>query len=161
MTYRNVFCAALICLLSPLLSATDDQIIQGNWQSSLATIEIYQCGDTLCGKIIDLVEPIYGPDSEHAGQPKRDLENPDPKQHNTPVMGMTIMQNFKLAKKNLWKGGTVYDPENGKTYKCQISLMKDGSLKIRGYIGVPLLGRTSIWTRPGDELAKTSAATSK
>ena len=47
----------------------------------------------------------------------------------------------------LWKKGTIYDPDNGKTYKCKLRLVSDDVLNVRGYIGVSLIGRTSQWTR--------------
>jgi len=37
------------------------------------------------------------------------------------------------------------DPENGKDYKCRITIADDGTLKVRGYIGLPALGRTQTW----------------
>ncbi|MEX2015418.1 MAG: DUF2147 domain-containing protein, partial [Candidatus Hydrogenedentales bacterium] len=52
-----------------------------------------------------------------------------------------------------WDSGTIYDPNNGKTYKCVIKYAKDETvqggekLDVRGYIGVPALGRTTVWTR--------------
>ena len=59
---------------------------------------------------------------------------------------LTIMEGFSYNGK-IWSGGTVYDPENGKTYKCKLTLRKDGRLEVRGYIGFSLIGRTEIWTR--------------
>ena len=46
-----------------------------------------------------------------------------------------------------WSGGRILDPEDGNTYKCKIALNKDGTLKLRGYIGIPALGRTQTWHR--------------
>ena len=56
------------------------------------------------------------------------------------------MQGFRYAN-GAWKGGRTYDPENGKTYRSSMKLGGDGSLRVRGYIGIPLLGRTEIWVR--------------
>ena len=46
-----------------------------------------------------------------------------------------------------WSGGTIYKPDNGKTYKCKIALNADGTLSVRGFIGFSLLGVTQTWTR--------------
>jgi uncharacterized protein (DUF2147 family) len=64
-----------------------------------------------------------------------------------PVIGMTILNN--LAQKNeKWSGGTILDPNNGKTYKCHIKVMENGEkLKVRGYIGMSALGRTQYWNK--------------
>lgn len=44
-------------------------------------------------------------------------------------------------------GGTIYDPRNGKTYECEVTLEYDGTLEVRGYVGLPLYGKTVVWTR--------------
>ncbi|MBN8507598.1 MAG: DUF2147 domain-containing protein [Burkholderiales bacterium] len=67
-----------------------------------------------------------------------------------PVVGMTIMRNVKAAAddKNLWDGGDILDPNNGKVYKVRLKLADGGKkLDVRGYIGAPLLGRTQTWIR--------------
>ena len=43
--------------------------------------------------------------------------------------------------------GTIYDPRDGKTYKCRMTLKKDGTLEVRGYLGLALFGKTVVWTR--------------
>jgi uncharacterized protein (DUF2147 family) len=64
-----------------------------------------------------------------------------------PVVGMTILQGLKPDGAD-FSGGTVLDPENGKVYKSKVTLVDDGKkLNLRGYIGVPLLGRTQTWVR--------------
>lgn len=64
-----------------------------------------------------------------------------------PVIGLTILKNLKQDE-NEWNGGTVLDPEDGKTYQCKIEVVENGSkLKVRGFIGVSLLGRTQYWLR--------------
>ena len=45
----------------------------------------------------------------------------------------------------VWRGGRIYDPESGKTYKAIIRLGDDGRLKLRGYIGISLIGRNTVW----------------
>ncbi len=69
--------------------------------------------------------------------------------HNQPITGMTIMWGVhKGNKNNVWDGGHILDPNNGKTYKVKLSLKDHGSkLAVRGYIFIPLFGRTQVWTR--------------
>ena len=63
------------------------------------------------------------------------------------ILGMTILSGFKLEGAE-YKGGTILDPDNGKTYQSRMSLDDDGKkLVVRGYIGIPLLGRSQIWLR--------------
>lgn len=70
------------------------------------------------------------------------------KLHNQPILGLTIMWGLSKQGNNTWKNGIIVDPKNGKSYRCQISLAKAGQqLNVRGYIGVPLLGRSQVWIR--------------
>jgi uncharacterized protein (DUF2147 family) len=67
--------------------------------------------------------------------------------HNKPVIGMTIMKGL-TQDGDEWNGGRILDPESGKTYKCLIEVQNSGKrLKVRGYIGFSLLGRTQHWYR--------------
>lgn len=71
--------------------------------------------------------------------------------HNQPVDGMVIMWNVKADGANNWDGGQILDPAKGKTYKVKLSLADDGQkLDVRGYIGMPMLGRTQTWVRKAD-----------
>ncbi len=104
-------------------------------------VEIYQCGSKLCGKIVWLKEP-----NKDNGTPKTDENNPDKAKHNNPIIGLNILTGFVADGDNEWEDGEVYDPENGKTYSCEMTL-NGSTLEVRGYIGVSLFGRTEKWTR--------------
>ena len=66
---------------------------------------------------------------------------------NQPIIGMTILTGMK-SERGEYDGGRILDPSNGKIYRSRMSLGKDGqTLDVRGYIGVPLLGRTQTWLR--------------
>ncbi len=70
--------------------------------------------------------------------------------HNQKMLGLVILTGMKQSPKDplFWSGGQIVDPESGKTYKCNITLAPDGkSLKIRGYIGISLIGRTQTWNK--------------
>ena len=61
-------------------------------------------------------------------------------------MGLQILSGFRYAGDGTWEAGKIYDPKNGKTYSCKMRL--DGeNLKIRGFIGISLFGRTTVWSR--------------
>lgn len=66
---------------------------------------------------------------------------------NKPENGLQIM--WELRKDgDQWSGGQILDPHNGKIYRCYISLEEGGKkLKVRGFIGFALLGRTEYWHR--------------
>jgi hypothetical protein len=80
--------------------------------------------------------------------------------HNQPVTGMTIMWGVKKDGDNEWSGGQILDPGKGKTYKVKLSLKDDGQkLDVRGYIGMPMLGRTQTWIRRPEPTPKPEPAT--
>jgi uncharacterized protein (DUF2147 family) len=78
-----------------------------------------------------------------------DEKNPDPAQRSKVLRGQLILKDMAFEGKGHWTGGTIYDPDSGKTYKCNLELLAGGSLKVRGYIGFSLLGRSQTWTRYG------------
>lgn len=138
--------------------AEDGDDILGIWmteksENGQAKVEILKENDEFFGKIIWLEKPTYPTDDAKGmgGQVKIDRENPDPELRERPIIGLNIVEGFQYAGNNLWKGGTIYDPANGKTYKCKIRLAEDGTLKVRGYVGFSFLGRTTEWTRPTSE----------
>lgn len=61
-----------------------------------------------------------------------------------PIVGLVIVQGL-IRDGEKWTDGTILDPANGKRYSCNISLMDDGNLEVRGYLGFSLLGRSQVW----------------
>lgn len=111
------------------------QDILGKWvtESGDAHVEIYEQGGKLNGKIVWLQK---GPET-------KDTHNPDEKLRSRKLMGVNILSGLQ-KKKDKWEGGRIYNPKNGKDYKCAI--WPDGDkLKVRGYIG--FLYETQTWTR--------------
>jgi uncharacterized protein (DUF2147 family) len=106
-----------------------------------AKIQIYRSGERFYGKIIWLKNPTEN------GKPRVDGNNPDKSKRSTPVIGLMILSGFKFNGDDEWKGGDIYDPESGKTYSSYMYLKSKNTLKVRGYVGVALLGRTETWTR--------------
>jgi len=64
-----------------------------------------------------------------------------------PIIGMMIMKGLKKSSPGVWSGGEILDPEEGEIYKVKINMVNDKTLEVRGYIGIPLLGRTQTWVR--------------
>lgn len=82
-------------------------------------------------------------------EPRTDSKNPDPALRNRSLAGITFLTGFTYdEKKDRWSDGKVYDPDTGKTYDAKMELIKDGKLlKMRGFIGVSLFGRTARFER--------------
>jgi uncharacterized protein (DUF2147 family) len=72
--------------------------------------------------------------------------------HNKPIVGMTIFSGMQQDSDstNNWSGGEILDPHNGKTYHCKMELINNQEMNVRGYIGMPLFGRTQTWHRVND-----------
>ena len=147
-----LFLLVLSTLLTPLAWGDDAEGVLGTWVTAdgKARVEIVKDGDVYDGKIVWLKEPVYPADDKQGmgGQPKVDRENPDKTLKTRPIIGLPLIQGFRYDGDNVWTGGTIYDPESGKLYSCKLTLRMDGMLKVRGYVGISLFGRTEIWTRP-------------
>ena len=111
---------------------------------SESRIQVYKTSDGKYeGKIIWLKYPNH-PD----GTPKYDDKNPDPELRKVKSDHVVLLKNFTYDEKNdIWVGGTIYDPEEGKTYKCKLNFESPNKLKVRGYIGIPALGKSMYWTK--------------
>jgi uncharacterized protein (DUF2147 family) len=141
---------AISLMFSVAHSASPDAIL-GKWwnQEKESQIEIYKADGKYFGKIVYLKEPVYPANDPEgmAGKTKVDRKNPDINKRNVPLMGLVMLSNFTNTGDNLWGNGTIYDPRDGKTYKCKMTLESPDILNVRGFIGISLLGRTNTWTR--------------
>ena len=141
--------ASLICflLLSFSLLAQDGGDIFGVWITQDNDCKVTFARDTngeLFGEIL-WIEAIHS----NSDGPLLDVNNPDKRLRSQPIMGLRILNGFEYDQsKNKWVNGTVYDTTTGKTYKCQMWVQDDpNKLTLKGYIGVPLLGREVVWFR--------------
>ena len=131
----------LFLLASLAVLAQNGDAIVGKWLNASGEdqIWIYKKGDKYFGKLGWIKVP------DRNGKPKVDEKNPDPALKTRPVLNLELLKDFTFNGEN-WENGTIYDPKSGKTYSCKMTL-KDNSLKIRGYIGISLFGRTEVLTR--------------
>ncbi len=135
--------------VSAFAAPGDDILGIWNNEEKDAKIEIFKCADKYCGKIVWLKEPNYPDHSTDGtpGTPKLDHNNTDPALRTKSIIGLQIVRDFTFAGDSVWKKGTVYDPKNGKTYSGKMTLVSSSQLKLRGFIGISLIGRTTTWTR--------------
>jgi len=111
-----------------------DKIIGVYWSPKKdAKIEIYKKGNLYYGK------------TTWASTKRKDLKNPDPALRERDLLGVELFTNF-VYKDGSYEDGKIYDPESGKTYDCKMSLTGK-NLKVRGYLGISLFGRTEIFER--------------
>lgn len=127
-----------------LLAQNGADIIVGNWlnEEKDGKIEIYKKGDKFFGKLIWLKDP-----ENEDGTPRLDKNNPDDDLQSRPLQNLEILSNFVYDNDGEWEDGKIYDPNNGKTYSCYMKFESENVLKIKGYIGVKWIGRTTFWNR--------------
>jgi len=145
------FLFVVMAMAATLVFAASPDDILGVWltEGKDANIEIYKCGEKYCGNIVWIIEPNYPADSKEGipGTPVLDLNNPNPKLRKTPLIGLQILYNFTYAGDNKWTDGKIYNPDNGRTYSSKMRLVSANELKVRGYIGISLIGGTETWTK--------------
>lgn len=154
--YSHVFLIGIIFFIlqgvfGPLALASETSPV-GVWQTiddktnkPRSIIEIWQQGNELRGKLIKV---FYEPgESEKDRCVKCKGAN-----FNRLILGMTILWGFtKEGDDNEWSNGRILDPKTGDIYHCKMWLSPDNqTMKVRGYIGIPLLGRTQVWLRQAD-----------
>ena len=135
--------ALIFVLMQVSLScALDHPSAVGVWKNEDATFEIFENQGRLSGKIIALKEP-HTPE----GKEKLDVHNPDPSKRERPIVGLVFMSGFSRKSDARWEDGTIYDPKTGNTYSGSMELEGPETIKVRGFIGISLIGRTDVWTR--------------
>jgi len=105
-------------------------------------IEIYEKEGKLYGKIIKLF-----PFPDDDPNPVCDECEEDDPRYMKPIVGLEILQGLEKESDKEWEDGEILDPKNGNVYSCYIQLQNADKLKVRGFLGVALLGRTQFWYR--------------
>ncbi|MCX7635535.1 MAG: DUF2147 domain-containing protein [Syntrophales bacterium] len=138
-----VIVALLLALGAPVWAASPVgkwKTIDDETKKEKSIVEIYEVGGKYYGRIVQLLQEKDGGKSKLCTKcPGADA--------NKPMLGLVFLKDLQ-ADGNEFTGGTIMDPNNGKIYKCKMELIEGGSkLKVRGFLGVSLLGRTQIWQR--------------
>lgn len=136
---------AVFSLCSMAAQNKDGDKLVGVWKPSEGTamVKIDKIGNKYFGRIVWLKEPL-----NEDGEAKTDVNNPDESLRSTPLKGYRILKDFTWdAEEGLWQNGTIYDPKNGTTYNCKITLTEENKIEVRGFVGTAVFGRTDVWTR--------------
>jgi uncharacterized protein (DUF2147 family) len=144
MKITGLTCLAVLAALHAggVRAATDP--VFGFWliESQRSIIEILPCGDSACGKIVWMLEPL-----DEDGQPKTDHLNDDDDLRGRPLCGIEMINKFHSDDPGTWSDGSIYSPNEGKTYSASMTVRDDDTLKLHGYVLLPLFGKSQIWTR--------------
>ena len=125
---------------SAAIAANQQDGLEGYWRSPAGSVvQIYGCGSEVCLRIAQVEKDAPGTVDEN---------NPDPKLRSRSLCGLEIGSGFHPNESGAAaEDGSLYDPKSGKTYTGSMALDGSNRLKLRGYVGVKLLGRTEEWTR--------------
>lgn len=138
-----------VCLFIPALLAAASIRAQsptpiGVWlhPNKRIQVEIAHCGDRLCGKMVWFRWP-----NDARGLPLVDINNPDPALRSRPLLGLRILHGLRRTGERTWEGGRIYNPDDGVNYRARMTIGEDGTLRVRAYVLLPILGKTLVWTR--------------
>ena len=142
MNLRSSVCGLL---LVPWSALSQSRGIEGNWRNPSGSImQVFACGDAVCLKIMQIEKTAPGVTDEN---------NPDASLRSRALCGLKIGSDFKPdAGRMKADGGSLYDPKSGKTYTGTITA--DGDLlRLRGYVGLKVFGRTEEWKRVNEAVS--------
>ncbi|GGK50817.1 MULTISPECIES: DUF2147 domain-containing protein [Flavobacteriaceae] len=132
----------LSCLFFIGILSVQSQSIFGKWKTiddetgnEKSIVEIYQKDGKAYAKIVELLEK---------GKEDKVCEECKGAKKNKPIKGMEIINGLSKDGDE-WNDAKILDPKTGKEYKCYITLDGTNKLKVRGYVGFALLGRTQFW----------------
>ncbi len=134
--------ALIFTCRAALAQVNPEDRIKGIWltEKKDGKVEIFRSGKTWAGKL------IWGNStSDENGKPKHDVLNPDEKLRSRLIQGMVIITGL-VYDDGKWRGGKIYDSTTGKSYNIVVTI-NGNTMELRGYIGIPLLGKTTVWQR--------------
>jgi uncharacterized protein (DUF2147 family) len=144
-----ILCVALLIVTGGSTRAQGTDVgrnaILGEWLTAggESRVEISLADSvSVTGKIIWLRDPLK------EGKPVLDDKNPEESLRGRPVLGLVLLRGFSYDGDGEWVGGRIYDPKSGNDYSAKMKLVDEKNLDLRGYVLVPLFGRTERWTRP-------------
>lgn len=139
----KTFFAALCMVAFMTISATAQSTPVGIWKTiddvsgeSKSHLEIFQKDGKLYAKIVKL---LLSPEDKVCDECPGDKQG-------KPLMGMEILWDLEPYD-DYWSYGKIMDPESGKIYKCNLEMVGNDELAVRGYVGFSLLGRNQSWYR--------------
>lgn len=134
--------AALVgfCMVFAGAGAMAADAVQGYWltQNKRAVVHVAPCdGGSMCGRIHWIID----------GGLQFDKFNEDEALRSRPICGLEILNDFDKEGAGDWEDGNIYKADDGDIYDADIEVEEDGRLKVRGYLGISMFGKTQYWTK--------------
>lgn len=133
---QGILCAITFFAFSQVAWAGN---VGGFWltENKRAVIEIEETANSITGYIHWIIE----------GGQQKDIHNPDPSLRDDPLCGLGIIWGFDPDGKDRWDNGKIYKADDGDIYHANVELLSGNELKLRGHIGISLIGKSQILTR--------------
>lgn len=137
---KMCFLVPVLALLAPL-AATAAEPVEGFWltENRKAIVKTRICGSKICGDMVWMANPF-----DAGGKAKLGADG-------KPLCGTQLIGDLKAKGAGKWSGGWVLDPRSGDRYSASMALVSPEKIKLRGYLGLPILGSSQTWTRVPDD----------
>lgn len=133
--------------------SSQDPRILGRWATAGfgSVVELRRCegaggAEGICGRILWLWDAL-----DSAGRPRVDRENPEARARSLPLVGAEVLRGFRETSPGVWTDGSVYNPDDGRTYSGTITLQPNGALELEG-CALRIFCQRQVWRRPADLL---------
>lgn len=132
-----------VALLAAAPAAAESPTPIGVWlhPNQRIQVQIAPCGAQLCGKMIWFRWP-----NDAQGLPLADFRNANPALRGRGLLGLAVVHGIRRTGERTWDG-RIYNPDDGVEYNSIMTMPADGTLRVRAYVLLPLLGKTFVWTR--------------
>jgi uncharacterized protein (DUF2147 family) len=142
---RALLSFAMLISLQTNMQIARSQDVHGEWatQGYSARVRIAPCTQTsalLCGEILWLWEA-----SDAKGVPLRDAQNPKAELRQRPLIGLSLLKDFRRESDAKWTDGSIYDPESGRTYRATVTLRSYDELEVSGCF--LFICQSQLWRR--------------
>lgn len=144
--YKYIFMVIALLFLPTSINATEIPIYyepEGLWltENERSVVKVERCKDSrdICGYIYWIID----------GGMTHDTKNPVEELRGQPMCDLQVLQNFQASqlRQNEWVDGKIYKADDGDIYNATLNVMSGDKMEVRGYIGIPLLGKSQTWTR--------------
>lgn len=133
---------------------SEAQALDGHWltQNQKAIVAFSACkanasdAPKVCGDMVWLAEP-NNPD----GTPKLDKNNDKADLRSRKLCGLRLIRDLTVSGENRWDDGSIYNPRTGERFSVEIEKLSAAEIKMRGFLGISLLGKSEVWTRVEDD----------
>jgi len=134
----------IILVLFSMNTYSQNRGVLGKWNTidevtgkAMSVVEIFENNNIIYGKVVEILN------LKNRNNTCKDCPGED---QNKPILGLTIIKGL-VKDGTEYNDGKILDPKSGKVYKCYIELESTNKLKVRGYLGISLIGRTQYWER--------------